>query len=48
MVNFKKKVNDNFSWHAGVSYDVVEYSYSADGSNWDNNEMEVKLGFTVR
>lgn len=48
MVKYSKKVNDNFSWNAGVSYDVVEYRYSAAGTTWDNNEMEVKLGFTIR
>ena len=53
MVKYNKKVNDSISWHAAVSYEVVNFDYSnsdadSHSSSWSNNEMEMVLGFTIR
>lgn len=49
-VKYSKKVSDDFSWHAAVSYDVLKYEYAkTEGTsgtvNRDNNEMEITVGF---
>lgn len=53
MMKYNNEINDNISWHASVAYDAVKYTYSdsdnaSSSSSWDNNEMEILLGFTVR
>ncbi|OOE57596.1 hypothetical protein BZG13_10165 [Salinivibrio sp. ML323] len=53
-VEFKKQVNDNFSWHAGVTYEALNWDYkdvkgTADDRNaFDDNEFEAYLGFTIK
>ncbi len=52
-LKFTKKVNDNLSWHAAVAYEVVNLVASDDKASsaakaWDNNEMEITLGFKVK
>lgn len=49
MIKYNNKVNDNFSWHAAVSYELITIENSATGdTNWNNNELEVKAGFTFQ
>lgn len=52
-VKFTKKVNDNLSWHAAVAYEVVNLEASDDETtsvtkSWNDNEMEITLGFKVK
>ena len=52
-VKFIKKVNDNLSWHAAVAYEVVNLEASDDETtsvtkSWNDNEMEITLGFKVK
>ncbi|MPX91204.1 hypothetical protein [Salinivibrio sp. VYel1] len=53
-LEFKKQVNDNFSWHAGVTYEVLSWNYTdakgtaKDRNAFDNNEFEAYLGFTIK
>ncbi|MFT6925307.1 MAG: hypothetical protein ACJAZP_000887 [Psychromonas sp.] len=48
MVKYNQKVNDDFSWHASIAYNAVEYTNSESvDSSWGNNEMEILLGFTI-
>lgn len=51
---FKKEVNENFSWHAGVSYEAFNWEFKDAKGNkddkdiFDNNEFQAYLGFTIQ
>jgi len=51
---FKKEVNEHFSWHAGVSYEAFNWEYkdskgtANDKDIFDNNEFQAYLGFTIK
>ena len=52
-LKFTKKVDDHLSWHAAVAYEAVNLVASDDETTsvtkaWDNNEMEITLGFKVK
>lgn len=51
-IKYTKKVDDSLSWYTVVGYEAV--NLVADGTSsslpktWDNNEMEITLGFKVK
>ena len=52
-LRFTKKVADHLSWHAAVAYEVVNLEASDDETtsvtkSWNDNEMEITLGFKVK
>jgi hypothetical protein len=52
-VKYSKKINDSFSWNAGLTYEIFDYAYTdTDGttsiSNNDDNEMEISASFTYK
>lgn len=53
-LEFKKAVNEHFSWHAGVSYEAFNWEFKdAQGNKddkdiFDNNEFQAYLGFTIK
>lgn len=47
MIIYKKKIDDDLSWHADVSYGAVAYEHHGSESTWGNNEIEVAVGFTL-
>ncbi len=48
-LKFNKKVNEHFSWHAEVSYEVFNWDYSkAKGASYDDNELEFMIGFKIK
>ena len=52
-LRFTKKVADHLSWHAAVAYEAVSLLAKDSDSQtptkvWDDNEMEITLGFKVK
>ena len=52
-LRFTKKVDDHLSWHAAVAYEAVSLLAKDSDSQtptkvWDDNEMEITLGFIVK
>lgn len=53
IVKYTKKVDEHLSLHAAAAYEVYNYNYSkgkdsAAKKSWNNNEMEVTLGFKIK
>lgn len=47
IITYKKKIDEDLTWHASVSYDVVSYEFHGSESTWGNNELELAVGFTL-
>ena len=47
MITYKKKIDEDLSWHADISYGAVSYEHHGSESTWSNNEVEVAVGFSL-